>query len=453
MTYKTAKYGGSSLKDRDQIGRTIEINRADPSKLFLVLSAPGGKPKVTDLLISAASEYHRSHKSPSAERVKQVFSDISCGEFPGIIREINSDMDRALSETSAPNYLDRVKALGERGLARLYAEIARKSGLPCIFVDHTETGLIIKDGESGPEPDETCYPEIGRRLEKIVQTNPGKRIVIPGYYGLDSRGQLKALPRNGSDTIASVIAVATNSARYENWTDQPGLGRASPEFVDNAEIIPEITINEIRRLTARGDFKMPFESLIPLINRDVPLQIKDTNHPKMPGTLVTQSRTSHPDETIVGISSRRGYTALQIYKRLANESAGFGAKVFGTIAAQGVPYAYSPDDIDVITVLIQNQHLEKAGKLEKMISAIKSSIPGAEVTAKEQSYATISIVGQMMASNLLIAGRAITALGKAGVQQKTIEKGSDIGLVVSIDPWQEKEAVRAVYNEFFPEKK
>ena len=111
---------------------------------------------------------------------------------------------------------------------------------------------------------------------------------MPGFYGTMPGGQLRLMARGGSDITGALAAAALNCDLYENWTDVPGILMADPSIVPDPQPIPRITYSELRELTYMGAKVLHEESVFPVREMNIPLNIRNTNDPTAPGTMIRE---------------------------------------------------------------------------------------------------------------------------------------------------------------------
>lgn len=443
-TYNVCKFGGTSVATREQIEKVLGIVVSDPTRRFVVVSAPGkingNGTKVTDILLRAADG-----QQDAAEQVKQRIREIA----PDIPEEVNGlceNLDGRLAAARRDNYRDNIAAFGEFAVARVITTIMNKSGIPARFYDPRDIGFIATSEPGNAQPDPNCFEGIGRVL---LSPEARKTIaVIPGFYAYTRDGKIVTLPRGGSDTTGAVIANAVNASVYENWTDEDGLRGADPCIVTNAKIIREITYREVRELAYMG-FKIQMEAVLPLIPKHIPLHVRNTNNPTTEGTFVVYDRIVPADEYIVGVAARPGYIIIDITKGGMNREVGFGHKIFKILADNGVSYEHSPTGIDNISVVVERDQVAGPRKINKIIREFDEKCGPLDVTVGED-IAMVGIVGRGMRLHRDTDARVFGALARQGIEPRVINKGaSTIGLFIGVRETEAHDAVRAVYTEFY----
>ena len=150
-----------------------------------------------------------------------------------------------------------------------------------------------------------------------------KKILIPGFYGKLPTGRIKVMTRGGSDITGALAAAAVNASVYENWTDVSGILMADPRIVENPSPIARITYAELRELAFMGATVLHEESIQPVKERGIALNIRNTNRPQDAGTMIVESieeKEQSRERFITGIAGRRNFTILTVQKRNINIS-------------------------------------------------------------------------------------------------------------------------------------
>lgn len=137
------------------------------------------------------------------------------------------------------------------------------------------------------------------------------------------------LLRGGSDITGSIVARAIHADLYENWTDVSGFLVTDPRIVENPVPIETITYKELRELAYMGASVLHEDAIFPVRREGIPINIRNTNKPEDPGTLIVENTCRKPKYTITGIAGKTGFCSVTIEKAMMNSEIGFGRKVLG----------------------------------------------------------------------------------------------------------------------------
>jgi aspartate kinase len=429
------KFGGSSVAEAAQIRKIESIIRADPRRRFIVVSAPGKRSKrdqkVTDLLYLCHELAGAGLPIDEAfhlirERYLQIATELGAGiDIRALLAEVEDGIRRMASR-------DWVASRGEYLSARLIADY-----LGARFVDTEKTVKIREDGRV----DESTYQVLAGALGDTGQG----LFVLPGFYGSTLEGQLKTFSRGGSDITGAIVARAVQAEVYENWTDVSGFLMADPRIVKKPVPMRCVTYREIRELAYMGAKVFHEEAIFPVFGANIPINIRNTNAPDDPGTLIVDKRDTR-DGVVIGIAGKKGFSIIFIAKLLMNKEIGFGRRLFGILEAHGISFEHAPSGIDTMSVIVADEQLK--GKTHLLLEEIQKELNPDRVEILD-GYALIATVGEGMAYHPGIAGRLFAALGAAGINVRIIDQGSsEINIIVGVESKDYEAAVRTIYQAF-----
>ena len=428
----TCKFGGTSLASAEAIRKAQAIIEANPARRFIVPSAPGKRHgddiKVTDLLYS----WHDIAKrglDPSQPR------NMIAERFEGLAKELNVDIDFAAElEKIAQEGLtydkpDYMASRGEYLNGRLIAAL-----LGATFVDPAESIMFNSSGRLS----ESSYGLLGEAL------SGDGLFVVPGFYGSTPDGRIKTFSRGGSDVTGAIVARATHSSLYENWTDVSGFRMADPRVVTDAKHIADMTYQELRELSYMGAQVLHDEAIFPVREPGIAINIKNTNDPDHPGTMIVQTR--EPKEPLCGIAGRKGFSMINVEKTLMNKEHGFGLKLLRVLTDHNVAWEHMATGIDTISLIVRTEEIgDNASTILDDIERICSP----DALSLSEGLALIATVGQGMANHVGIAARLFTALAEAGVNIRVIDQGSsEMNIIIGVADVDLDRAVEAIYHGF-----
>jgi len=436
MKLKVAKFGGSSLCDASQFQKVKKIVDRDPQRKFMVPSAPGKRHrediKITDLLYLCHAQV--SHRVPFSEIFK-VISD----RYVQIAKELSIPIDLSAilldvqDQIASGASLDYVVSRGEYLNALLLADY-----LNCQFLDAAD---VIKFHE-----DETIdLTATQKAMEPYLQDE--NRYVIPGFYGSLPDGSIKIFPRGGSDISGAIIAKTVNASIYENWTDVSGFLVTDPGIVPGCLPIKTITYRELRELSYMGAKVLHEETIFPVLEAGIPINVKNTNEPDNPGTMIVSYRDPiDPPGSITGIAGRKDFTVLAIEKNLMKNDISFVRKLLSILENHQVRFEHIPSGIDSLSLVIKSGEL--SGKLDKLIEDIHVHCKP-DLVEVHPNMALVATVGHGMAYTPGISSKLFTALYESGVNVRMIDQGSsEINIIVGVENKDFEKAVGSIYHAF-----
>ncbi|MBD8941867.1 MAG: aspartate kinase [Clostridiales bacterium] len=432
---KVVKFGGSSLASSQQFKKVGEIIHAEESRKYIVPSAPGKRfsddIKVTDMLYECytAAVKGKDYK-PLLENIKKRYYDI--------INELGLDLslekEFSIMESGFVGKAGRDYA-ASRGEYLNGIVLANYLGFE--FIDAAE--VIFFDDNGNFDADKT-NEILSERLSKVAYA------VIPGFYGSMPNDTIKTFSRGGSDVTGSIVAKAVKADLYENWTDVSGVLVTDPRIIDNPKVINTITYKELRELSYMGASVLHEDAIFPVRKEGIPINIKNTNAPSDPGTMIVESTSMKPEYTITGIAGKRGFTVVTIEKDMMNSELGFGRRVLEEFEKNGVSFEHMPSGIDTMSVVV---HQAEFGKKEQEILAGIHRNTHPDSIEIESDIALIAVVGRGMKATRGTAGRIFSALAHAHVNVKMIDQGSsELNIIVGVEDSDFEKAIQAIYDIF-----
>ncbi|MEE1107355.1 aspartate kinase [Macrococcoides canis] len=445
---KVCKFGGSSVADAQQIKKILKIINEDNKRKYIVVSAPGKRykedVKVTDMLIALIEAVLL--KKDHQDLIKQILD-----RFQQIERELN--INHSLIETfrtqlndyikryqHQPERLtDALKSCGEDFNAQLIANYNNEQGIKTTYFSPGDIGLIVSDEPSNSVVLEKSYENI---MNKLV--NVEGKVIIPGFFGINENGDINTFSRGGSDITGAIIASSVNSDVYENFTDVSGIFSANPNIVNQPASIIQLTYEEMRELSYAGFSVFHDEALLPVYRSQIPVNIKNTNDPDHPGTLITNSRQS---SGVVGVSCDSGFVSINMKKYLMNREIGFTRRLLSILEDMNISYEHMPSGIDDISVILRAHQLE--GKEAMLLEKIEHELK-VDALSIEKNIAILMVVGLGMKTLVGTANKATEAFKSNNINLKMINQGSsEISMMFGIEEKDADRAVLAAYEAYF----
>ena len=432
---KVVKFGGSSLASAEQFKKAGEIIRSDEGRRYVVPSAPGKRfssdVKVTDML----------YKCYSLAEKNEDFSQI-LGRIQERYNEIIKGLDLALSLDYEFDIIrDQFMAKAGKDYAASRGEflngiiMARYLGFE--FIDAADVILFDEDGSF---LEEETNQKLSERLEYSDQA------VIPGFYGATKSGKVKTFSRGGSDVTGSIVARAIHASMYENWTDVSGFLVADPRIIRNPQVIDTITYKELRELSYMGATVLHEDAIFPVRREGIPINIRNTNHPEDPGTMIVKTTCKKPRFIVTGIAGKKGFVCVNIEKDMMNAEIGFGRKVLEAFERYGISFEHMPSGIDTMSIIVHQDEFE--ANEQKVLAQIQATAKPDSIDM-ETDLALIAVVGRGMKENRGIAARIFAALAHANINVKMIDQGSsELNIIIGVRNRKFEEAIRSIYDIF-----
>ena len=305
------------------------------------------------------------------------------------------------------------------------------------FVDAAEVIRFDEDGVFNAEKTN------GTLAERLAVS---KYAVIPGFYGAKPSGEIKTFSRGGSDITGSIVAKAVQADVYENWTDVSGFLVADPRIIENPKGIDVITYRELRELSYMGAGVLHEESIFPVRQENIPINIRNTNSPDDNGTWIVGSTCQKSKYVITGIAGKKGFCCINIEKDKMNSEVGFGRKVLQAFEESDISFEHVPSGIDTMTVFVhQDEFMHK----EQKVVASLYRLAKPDSIEIESDLALIAVVGRGMKASRGTAGRIFSALSHVNVNVKMIDQGSsELNIIIGVTNDDFEAAIKAIYDIF-----
>ena len=460
---KVLKFGGSSVANAERIDRVARIiqeyvHRGE--KIAVVVSAMGG---ATDILIkmskiaaSGSTDYKELLEQFSARHREVVNSLVTRTDLhepvyeelvEGQIELSNLLQGLYLTRDLTPRTLDYIQSFGERSSAFMIAQVLNNYGTPARYVNARE--LIITNDNYGSA--KIFAQETGDNIRAHFHNYPDEVSVVTGFIASTREGITTTLGRGGSDYTASLVGSAMGVEEIQIWTDVDGVMTADPRRVSQSFPVRSMSYEEALEMSHFGARVIYPPTIIPALEKKIPIRIKNTFNPSDEGTLISD----HPEpytHTVKGISSISDISLITLEGSGLFGASGFAARLFNVLSnkqinailiTQGssehsISFAIRPEDAELARRGIEEEFaLEMSAKL---IAPVKMN----------HGLAVIAVIGDNMKSRPGISGKFFTALGKNGVNVIVTAQGSsERNISVVINREDESKALTAVHDVFF----
>jgi aspartate kinase len=389
------KFGGTSVEDARAIRQLVKIvHGRHQERPVIVSSAMAG---VTDTLLDAAL----SAKAGDAEKTQTILHyirsrhietarELLCDSrqmetgIAGLLIELRSLLE-TVSELRdlTPRLKDGIAAFGERLSTPLVAAALQEAGMNAVLVD--SRNCILTDDQF------TCASpltvETGRHLRAtLIPMLLAKHVpVLAGFVGSTVHGETTTLGRGGSDFTAAIVGAALDAKCVEIWTDVDGICTTDPRLYPRARHIESISFEEASELARRGAKVLHPSTLIPAMEKNIPVYVLNSRNPRHPGTCV-RARSSGI-EGVRAIAVKRGITLVTASAPRTFRPSGLIWKLLSSLEANGcVPDIASMSDTSV-TMAIE-------GKKKELVTLLRNQYGESISIHAENSKAIVSIVAE-----------------------------------------------------------
>ncbi len=455
MPKAVVKFGGSSLKCKEDIGRIIQIIKNYRQPVVIVVSAFYGVTNyLVEVLDKARQDEHIAKKTTAyllnLKRETLALHIENSEGVDSILAEITVLLDElerylhgiALTGDASPALEDHVLAYGERISAVFLAGILNNAGIETKVALPESIGLVT-DGEYG-----AASVDFVKSTTKVREALSGDMTyVVPGFYGLSTDGKTTLFGRGGSDYSAAAIARCIGAPSLDIWKDVNGFLSADPKTVDNPVQIERLTYNEAAELAYFGAKILHPRTVEPLSAPHIPIRIfniygdSDVNKPR---SVVSAEKIISPG-IVKSVTFSDDFGILKLKGSGVGAKPGILAKVTTALHLAGINISSVLTSQISINILIAKKDLSTAYAL---VSAIELSVVGKVQIIED--IAVVAAVGNGIAENYGVAARIFTALAKNGINVLMSCSGASpivSYFLVSVD--ERIPAVRAIHREFF----
>lgn len=440
MARYAMKFGGTSVGSPEAISQVVGIVHnmlADGHELAVVVSAMSG---VTDMLLeSAAAAAAKDRETFLAinETVKHKHNEVinaliesehDCAIIAAEVEELlqgHLELCEAvyiLGEVT-PRISDAIVSFGERLSSRVIAAVMQAKAMPVGQID--SDACIITDnqfGDADPIWDET-ETRIARTLR--LELEKGITPIITGFIGATPDGTITTLGRGGSDFSAAIFAAFLDCDELIIWTDVDGVMTADPRLDERARVLPYVSYQEIGELAFYGAKVLHPKTVQPIINRGIPLRVRNTFNPNHPGTLVG-ARTQASATVIKAVTGIRDVSMLTVSGRGMLGVPGIAGRTFLATANAGanilmISQSSSEQSFCFTVVDPLAQAVKAAVESELQREIQHNNVDSVDVL---RDIVIITVVGSGMRGTPGVAGRVFSLLGENSINVLAIAQGS-----------------------------
>jgi len=429
------KFGGSSVADAQKIREVakIALDHQIDGTIAIVLSAMKG---TTDLLLEAA---HDSQAGKAAYRetfaqlkkrhfdaAEQLATGVSFQELKAALEQSFNDLADILHgvelvKECSKRSLDLIAGFGEQLNCQLMTGYLKSEKHEAHYIDAREKFIVTNDKHGSAAVDfDATYRCVRERLTPLHGV-----LVITGFISSTADGRPTTLGRNGSDYTASLVGAAIHADAVEIWKDVDGVLTADPRFVRDTIVLDEISMEEAMELSYFGAKVIHPSTMLPLLERGIPLRIKNTLNPSVKGTLIRQNPKPHP-YAITGIASITGAALINIEGSGMIGIPGFASRVFGALAQAQVNVIMISQASSEHSICIVCRDHEADTALKALRNELKIEHQAHQLKDCElrRGLEVIAVIGENMRGRPGITGRLFSSLGSANINVLAIAQGS-----------------------------
>jgi aspartokinase/homoserine dehydrogenase 1 len=458
---RVLKFGGTSVANAENIEKVIEIikEKMNDEVLIVIVSALGG---ITDALLECGRlaadgnenyiEKLRIIEQRHIAAVKELIPVQQQSALLSLVKKMCNEIEDLCNGVFLVNELsnrtiDKLLSYGELLSSQMIAATFSAKGIGCRWVNAKE--IIKTNSDFGKAL--VDFKETNNNIKNFLQKNADKLLIVPGFVASDSKNITTTLGRGGSDYTAAIFAAAAEASSLEIWTDVNGMMTADPRWVANAKIISSISYQEAMELSHFGAKVIYPPTIQPVLNKNIPVWIKNTFAKDESGTVIKSIAESDSD-IVRGISSINDIALLSLEGSGMVGVPGFSKRLFESLsnASINVILITQGSSEHSICVGVDGTNADKAKQVIDLAFADEISIGKVEPLFIEKDLSIVALVGDHMKSHPGISGKMFGALGKNGVNVRAIAQGSsERNISAVINTADVRKGVNVLHEEFF----
>ena len=451
------KFGGTSVGDASAIRKAVAIIKESHDKGNEVAVVVSAMTKVTDQIIDAAEHIIAGAETGFLDtfitQLKTRHIDTLKEVAPDYVDEVTAHLEIRLErlrdmlaavgnlrELTARSR-DYIISIGEKLSAPIVSAALRQTGISSFQISGCDAG-ILTDGLHG---NATALPESYPRIAERIGSRLGAEIpVIQGFAGCSLDGSVATLGRSGSDYSGAIIGAGIDADEVIIWTDVDGVMTTDPRMIPEARVIDTISFMEMMEMSYFGAKVIHSRALLPAMEKDIPVYVRNTFNPIHPGTLI--SRETHADKRIVKAVSLIKNSCLISVTGFATGRPGVAGEIFSALADAGVNVmliSQGSSELNISMIITEEEEKRAEVALKKIQD--KGFIKRCTFSNDVQ---VVSVVGSGMRGTPGTLARIFKSLGEQRINVLMISQGSEVNVSFVVNGNDGLKAVRAIHDEF-----
>lgn len=444
----TMKFGGTSVGTPERIRHVCQLVKDEIHRKPVVVVSAHNSPSVrtTDTLVAAAKAA-RDGKPDTAkvmEAERWICSGLGVDAAAVGIERLLERFDQLIKGIAmigelTPRTMDVVMSFGERMSGRVVNDVLRREfGVNSQYRSAVTLGLRTDDNFGAARPNPTCYPAVAKQIEDI----DCDVLITTGFIGVTDDGQITTLGRGGSDYSGTIFGAIVGAEEVQIWTDVFGVMTADPRIVPGARSIPELTFMEASELAWYGAKVLHPATMIPAMENDIPVRVKNTGDPSHPGTVIRRRLEPGPDDRIAkSLAVMNGVHLITITTGRMFGTHGFMSQVFDVFNRSGVDiHMIATSEVTISVTTPSGDAIDRAAEELRAFADV----------LVERNMSLISVVGEKMKGTPGVAARVTASLAKCGISIRMISQGaSEINIAMLVPESQSRAAIRELHRDLF----
>jgi bifunctional aspartokinase / homoserine dehydrogenase 1 len=455
------KFGGTSVASPERYRHVAEtlVHRPERRRA-VVVSAMGG---VTDALVRAVElatqrdrgylealdELRKRHHRAAVELLPPQPAEELLERFDRDFTDVADVLHATwLLRSHSDRAMDLISGYGELWSAQMLSAYLQAIGEPAGWLDAREV-LVVHRGSAGVEVDwEISARRLAEWMERTEDVPP--TLIITGFIASTPDGLAATLGRNGSDFTASIFGALLDAREIHIWTDVDGVMSANPRLVPDAVLLDELSYSEAMELAYFGARVIHPGTMAPAVSRSIPIFIRNTFRPEIPGTRIHVGGSSEFD--VKGFATIEGVSLVNVEGTGMIGVPGTAHRLFGALHEEGVSVVMISQGSSEhsICFVVPGPLGERARRAVERAFFAERHYGQVQTVELVPDCCVLAVVGDRMAGHPGVAGKFFGSLGRAGVNIRAIAQGSsERNISVVIDEAEASRALRAVHGGFY----
>ena len=460
---KVLKFGGTSVADSKSISHVIEIiKKSNATKQVVVVSALGG---ITNILIDMAEKASRGDSTfknslPILEErhlnpIQHFIPVTHQSEIISFLKTQLNNLEELLEslftlQELTPKSLAKVSSYGEILSSKIIFQILKYANQDVVFKDARELLYTheVNDREviNQTKSEQACKDFFNKETAEVI--------LLPGFIATDENEEITNLGRGGSDYTAALIANYIDASILEIWTDVSGMYTAHPNLVSQALPIPFLSYNEAMELSHFGAKVIFPPTLQPLVEKEIPILIKNTFDAAAQGTKINKKVTSEGGNgTVVkGVSHIENVALINLEGSGMIGIPGFSKRLFECLSKKKINIIMitQASSEHSICIGLRSEDAKDAKKAIDTEFEFEISLSRVEPALVEMNMTNIAVVGDNMKKHQGISGKLFSSLGSNNINIRAIAQGaSERNISIIIDERNTQKALNSIHECFF----
>jgi len=445
------KFGGTSVEDSEAIIRVVEIVRSEVARKPIVvvsacagitnqllkialLSAEGKKDEANDLITATRLKHEKLVDELITSELPKNYLKGKISVYAHELRNFSQAIS-VLGEVSNRSR-DAIASYGERLSSMIIAQAMEEHSIKAALVDAREY-MITDESYTRAAP---LFEIVEEKTKKLLAplANDGIVVITQGFIGASMNGITTTIGRGGSDYSAAIIGAVLDAEEIQIWTDVDGVLTADPSIVPEARRIKKMSFNEASELAYFGAKVLHPMTILPAIEKDIPVYVRNSRNPSYHGTLISKG-DNHEECVVKSIAYKERITLLNLVSSRMFMAHGFLEAVFAVFNKYNtIAHAVATSEVSVSVAI------DDTTKLEAMKREFGEF---AEVTSSN-GKAIVCVVGENIRHSPGIVGKIFSAMN--GIRVNMISQGaSEINIGFVVDENDLEHAVQLLHKDLF----